>query len=98
MNDDDEDQVVPPVSGRSQHFGEGILSGGGLSGGAEISPGLQESARRFNAAVPTAYRGLGSSNGMAASQYQATMGGMFATQNGSALDTYATKKFYGGNN
>jgi hypothetical protein len=86
--DDDEMQVPPPVSGRSQHFGEGMLSGG------EVSPGLAESARRFNASVPRSYQPGGTSNGMSAGQYKATLGGKFPVQNGSATDTYETMKFF----
>lgn len=65
-----------------------------LSGG-EVSPGLQQLAARFNAQTPTSYRPSGTSNGMAADQFEATMGGMFPTQNGSAESTYKTKKYFG---
>lgn len=66
-----------------------------LSGG-EVSPGLQEMAQRYKAQTPTAYQPSGTSNGMSADQFQATLGGMFPVQNGSASDTYNTKKYYGG--
>ena len=91
MNPDDEEQVQsPPVSGRSAHFADGLLSGG------EVSPGLAQMAQRYKAQTPTSYRPSGTSNGMSAGQFQATLGGLFAVQNGSASDTYSTKKYYGG--
>jgi hypothetical protein len=91
--EDDEEQM-PPVSGRGQHFGEGMLSGSGISG-AEISPGLAQMAARYAAQTPTSYRPSGTSNGMGADQFKNTLGGMFPVQNGSASDTYETKKYYG---
>jgi hypothetical protein len=88
---DDEDQVAPPpVSGRGAHFADGLLSGG------EVSPGLQQLAARYKAQTPTSYKPGGTSNGMAQGQFQATLGGLFPVQNGSASDTYNTKKYYGG--
>jgi len=89
---DDEDQVAPPpVTGRGAEFGGGMLSGG------EVSPGLAQMAQRYKAQTPTSYRPSGTSNGMSAGQFQATLGGLFAVQNGSATDTYNTKKYYGNN-
>jgi hypothetical protein len=89
--DDEEDQQYPPsVEGRNQHFGAGMIGGQ-----VDPSPGLQETARRFNAQTPTSYKPNGSSSGMSADQYQATLGGMFPTANGMAQSTYATKKYYG---
>ena len=87
--DDDEEQAPPPVSGRSAHFADGLLSGG------EISPGLAQMAARYKAQTPTSYKPGGTSNGMSANQFQATLGGLFPVQNGSASDTYNTKKYYG---
>lgn len=90
MDDEEQQQLPPfPVSGRSQHFGEGMLSG------SEVSPGLAEMAKKYKAETPTSYKPSGSSNGMSAGQYQATLGGLFGVQNGSATDTYNVKKFYG---
>jgi hypothetical protein len=89
VNDDDQQEMPPPVSGRGQHFGEGMLSGG------EVSPGLQQLAARYKAQTPTAYQPGGTSNGMSADQYQATLGGKFPVQNGVATDQYNTQKFYG---
>jgi hypothetical protein len=90
VNPDDEEQFQPPpVEGRGAHFGAGLLSGG------EVSPGLAEMARRYKAETPTSYRPGGTSNGMSAGQFQATLGGLFPVQNGSATDTYNTKKYYG---
>jgi hypothetical protein len=89
--DDEEEQVQsPPVSGRGAHFAAGMLSGG------EVSPGLQQLAARYKAQTPTSYKPGGTSNGMAQGQFQATLGGLFPVQNGSASDTYSTKKYYGG--
>jgi hypothetical protein len=67
-----------------------------LSGG-EVSPGLQQLAARYKAMTPTSCRPSGTSNGMSADQFQA-LGGMFPVQNGSATDTYNTKKYYSGGN
>ena len=88
---DNEEQVLPPfpVTGRGQHFADGMLSGG------EVSPGLQQLAARYKAQTPTSYRPSGTSNGMGADQFQATLGGLFPVQNGMATDTYNTKKYYG---
>jgi hypothetical protein len=88
VNDDDQQEMPPPVSGRGQYFGEGMLSGG------EVSPGLQQLAARYKAQTPTAYQPGGTSNGMSAGQYKATLGGKFPVQNGSATDTYETMKFF----
>ena len=94
MDEEQAEQQSPAegMSGRGQHFGEGMISGG------EVSPGLQESARRFMSGVPRSYRGLGSANGMGATTAASTMNGMLtATQNGSAADTYNSKKWFRGN-
>ncbi len=45
---------------------------------------------------PRGIRPTGTMNGMAADQSQATMGGMFNTQNGQAESTYASKKWFEG--
>ena len=89
MNDDDQQQMPPPVEGRGQHFAAGMLSGG------EVSPGLQQLAARYKAQTPTSYKPGGTSNGMSAGQYQATLGGKFPVQNAVATDQYNTQKFYG---
>jgi len=90
---DDTGTIEPPLNdlGRGQHFGVGMLSGG------EPSQSLQELAARYKAETPTAYRPSGTSNGMSADQFSATLGGQFANQNGSASDTWETKKYYGSN-
>jgi hypothetical protein len=91
--DEDEEQiparVAPAVANRSQQFGEGMIHG-------QVAPpeSLQQEAARYNASVPREYRPSGSLNGMAQDQYQATLGGAFATPNGSAMSTYQTKKFF----
>jgi hypothetical protein len=90
MDEDQDQQYQPPVSGRGDHFAAGMLSGG------ESSPGLQQLAARYKAQTPTSYKPGGTSNGMSAGQFQATLGGLFPVQNGSASDTYNTKKYYGG--
>jgi hypothetical protein len=90
VNDDEDQQYPPSAEGRNQNFGAGMMGGQ-----IDPSPSLQETARRFNAQIPTSYRPSGTSNGMSADQFQATLGGMFPTQNGSATDTYQTKKYYG---
>jgi hypothetical protein len=41
-------------------------------------------------------RPTGTMNGMAAGQFQVTMGGMFRTQNGEASSTYDTGKYFRG--
>lgn len=60
------------------------------------SESLLQLAARYKAQTPTSYKPGGTSNGMSAGQFQATLGGMFPVQNGSASDTYNTKKYYGG--
>lgn len=90
---DDEDQVVSPVSGRGQHFGAGMVGGQVMP-----SESLLQLAARYKAQTPTSYRSTGSASGMSTDQYQATLGGMFPTQNGMATDTYSTKKYYSGSN
>ena len=92
MNDDgmnDSQAAPPPVQNRNEAFGEGLLHGA-----ENPSPSLQAEADRFNAAVPQHYKPSGSGNGMSSEQYQTTLGGAFANPNGSALDTYATKKYF----
>lgn len=85
-----EEQVPPSaVQNRNQAFGQGLLHGA-----ESPSPSLQAEADRFNASVPQHYKPSGSGNGMSQGQYQTTLGGAFANPNGSALDTYATKKFF----
>ena len=67
---------------------------GVVGGQIAVPPSLQEESARLNSMVPHAYRKSGSANGMSSGQYQATLGGAFANPNGSALDTYATKKYF----
>jgi hypothetical protein len=88
----DDGTIEPPLSdlGRGQHFGAGMLSGG------EPSSGLQQLAARYKAQTPTKYMPSGTSNGMSADQFSATLGGQFDNQNGSSTDTWATKKYFGG--
>jgi hypothetical protein len=90
MDDDDMTQQEPPVEGRNQHFGAGMVGG-------QLAPpqSLQDLAARYRAQTPTGYRPSGTSNGMSADQYQATMGGMYGNSNGSSADTWSTMKFFG---
>lgn len=90
---DDDDQAMPPVEGRGQHFGAGMV-------GRQIDPpqSLQDLAARYKAQTPTRYRPSGTSNGMSADQFQGTMGGLFPVQNGVASDQYETQKYFGGSN
>jgi hypothetical protein len=60
------------------------------------SPGLAAAQARDNAAGSARVKMSGSMNGMADSQYKATLGGMFGTQNGQADSTYETKKYFPG--
>ena len=85
----DDETLTPAVQNRNAAFGEG-LTGGQIA----APPSLQEESARFNSMVPHAYRPSGSANGMSSGQAQATLGGAFANPNGSALDTYATKKYF----
>jgi hypothetical protein len=89
MDDDEDQDQQSPVSGRSAHFGAGLLSG------SESSPGLQASAQRFMASVPTSYRPSGSGNGMSAEQATATMSGQLPVQDGQSDSTYLSKKWFG---
>ena len=84
----DEEQV-PAIANRSQRFGEGMIHG-------QASPpeSLQAEANRFNASVPKVYRPSGSGIGMSAGQAEATYSGLFRNANGSAADTYQSKKFF----
>lgn len=84
----DQDQI-PAYANRNQAFGEGMVHGQ-----VAPPPSLQDEAARYNAEVPRAYRPSGSFNGMAQGQYENTLGGAFRNPNGSAMDTYATKKFF----
>ena len=84
-----DDEIPAPVQNRNAAFGEG-LTGGQVA----APPSLQAEAARYNEMVPHAYRPSGTSNGMSAGQAQATLGGAFSNPNGSALDTYNTKKYF----
>ena len=84
-----DDEIPAPVQNRNAAFGEG-LTGGQIA----APPSLQAESARFNSMVPHAYRPSGSANGMSSGQAQATLSGAFANPNGSALDTYATKKYF----
>jgi len=92
--DDDIEAGEALVRSRTQEFGGGMLGGTSMY---SPSPGLMADAQRFNAQVPKRYVPNGSSSGVSAGQYQATMGGAFRTQNGASDSTYATKKYFGGN-
>lgn len=85
----DEEQQPPAIANRNRMFGEGMIHG-------QVEPpqSLQEEASRFNASVPTEYRPSGSLNGMAQDQYENTLGGSFKPMNGSALDTWSTKRYF----
>lgn len=84
--DDDMQPDPPPIYSRVKAFGEGTSGGG------------QSAAARYNAMVPKKYAPSGSMNGISASQYELTMGGAFGTANGQAMDTYKTKRYFGGSN
>ena len=84
-----DDEIPAPVQNRNAAFGEGLV-GGQIA----APPSLQAESARFNSMVPHAYRPRGTSNGMSSGQAQATLGGAFANQNGSAMDTWTTKKFF----
>jgi hypothetical protein len=93
MENDDEQQDAPAVegiSGRGQHFGLGMTE----APGTMDSPGLQQAAARYKAQTPTGYVPTGSASGISADQYQATMGGRLKNSNGSAADTWETKKWF----
>lgn len=93
MNPEITDQdKIPAYANRNQSFGEGMVHGQ-----VAAPQSLQEEAARYGAQVPTEYRPSGSLNGMAADQYEATIGGSLAVQNGSASDTWRTKKFFTAN-
>lgn len=71
----------------------------GISGGPQLAPQVPPSFIQKQAQLnggPARVRLTGSMNGMAESQYKATLGGMFGTQNGQAESTYETKKYYPG--
>lgn len=68
----------------------------GINGGPTASPGLAQQQQSMAAEQPRGIRPSGTMNGMAAGQFQATMGGMFATQNAQAESTYDTKKYFEG--
>lgn len=91
MMNPDEEQQVPAVANRSQEFGSGMIGG-------QVAPpaSLQETAARYNASVPRNYRPSGSGIGMSAGQATATFGGMFRNPNGSATDTWETKRYFEG--
>ncbi len=84
-----DDEIPTPVQNRNAAFGEG-LTGGQIA----APPSLQEESARFNSMVPRAYRPSGTSNGMSAEQAEATLGGAFGNPNGSALDTWMTKRYF----
>ena len=85
MNDNDYEP-----EGRTQNFGTGILSGG-----LEQSPSLlSDTQARFNARVPKEYVPNGSASGTSADQMAQTMNGMLPVNNGSAVDTYESKKWF----
>jgi hypothetical protein len=86
---DENEQQVPAIANRNEAFGTGLVGGQ-----VQAPPSLQEEAARYNAEVPRAYRPSGSGNGMSSGQAQATLGGAFANPNGSALDTWATKRYF----
>ncbi len=65
-----------------------------VHGQVAAPPSLQDEAARYNAQVPREYKPGGSLNGMSGEQYENTLGGAFRNPNGSAMDTYATKKYF----
>ncbi len=85
----DEEAPTSAIYNRNAAFGEGLIGGQ-----VAPPPSLQDEAARYNAEVPRAYRPSGSGNGMSSGQAQATLGGAFANPNGSALDTWATKRYF----
>jgi hypothetical protein len=86
---DENEQQVPAIANRNEAFGAGLVGGQ-----VQAPPSLQAEAARYNASVPQEYRPSGSLNGMSQEQYQATLGGAFANPNGSAMDTWSTKKYF----
>lgn len=87
----DDGSQSPPVSGRNQEFG-----GGMIGGQVSAPPSMQEMAARYNASVPTSYHPSGSPNGMGMAQYQQTLGGAFGAPNGISIDSYETKRYFQG--
>jgi hypothetical protein len=86
----------PAFQDRNQSFGTGMNGFQGETPAPVGSPGLQHQQAQENAAGPARVKMSGSMNGMADSQYKATLGGMFGTQNGQADSTYETKKYFPG--
>ena len=60
--------------------------------GGQEAPDLEQQS--IAAQQPRGIRPTGTMNGMAAGQFQTTMGGMFRTQNGEASSTYDTGKYF----
>jgi hypothetical protein len=87
-------EMEPAYASRSTEFGNGLSDGVDPFG----SPHLAAEAARYNASVPSAVQSTGSLNGMSVGQYEATFGGQYPVQNGISNDTYAMKKFRGGQN
>lgn len=84
-----DEEEVPAVQNRNEAFGHGLVGGQ-----VQPPPSLMAEAARYSAETPHEYRPSGSLNGMSSEQYQATLGGAFENQNGSALDTWSTKKYF----
>lgn len=80
------------VQNRNDAFTEGVSGAGAMA--PSIPPSLLQRQANMNSGGPARVKYSGSSNGMSQSMYQGTMGGMFPTQNGSAADTYQTKKYF----
>jgi hypothetical protein len=83
-----DENAMPSTYNRNAAFGEGAVGGQFMP-----SQSLQETAQRFNALVPRSYRPSSSGNGMSRSQYQATLGGAFPTNNGMAQNQYEVAKY-----
>jgi len=80
---------MEPGGHMGPQFGEQSARGSGVFG----SPGLQEIQRRFGTEVPRGINPSSSGNGMSAGQFDATLGGQFAVQNGVASNNYDMLKY-----
>lgn len=89
MMDENDEQQIPAVQNRNEAFGQGLTGGQVMP-----PPSLQEDAARYNSETPTVYRPSGSGNGMSAGQAEATLGGALGVGNGSAEDTWSTKRYF----
>jgi hypothetical protein len=94
MDDGSQPMQSPAYQNRNQSFGTGMNGDQGETPAPVGSPGLAEDQQSMAAQQPRGIRPTATMNGMASGQFQATMGGMFRTQNGSASSTYDTGKYF----